>query len=59
KLFLKYVSIYGWRRDSREEVERRFNVTAREGYGMTEIGGGTIEAHQKNLSKDLARQRAS
>lgn len=42
KLFLKYVSIYGWRRDSREEVERRFNVTAREGYGMTEIGGGTI-----------------
>lgn len=42
RLYLKYVSIYGWRQDSREEVERRFGVVAREGYGMTEIGGGTI-----------------
>ncbi len=51
RLSLKYVSIYGWRRDSREEVERRFGVTAREGYGMTEIGGGTIvpaEATEKS-----------
>lgn len=42
RLKLKYVSIYGWRRESREEVECRFGVVAREGYGMTEIGGGTI-----------------
>ena len=25
---------------------------------LIEIGGGTIEAHQKNLSKDLARRQA-
>lgn len=42
RLKLRYVSIYGWRREAREEVERRFGVVAREGYGMTEIGGGTI-----------------
>ncbi|SLN75695.1 class I adenylate-forming enzyme family protein [Oceanibacterium hippocampi] len=42
ELFLKYVSIYGWRREAREEVQRRFSVVAREGYGMTEIGGATI-----------------
>jgi long-chain acyl-CoA synthetase len=42
RLSLKYVSIYGWRADARREVEERFGVVAREGYGMTEIGGGTI-----------------
>lgn len=42
RLKLRYVSIYGWRREAREEVEHRFGVVAREGYGMTEIGGGTI-----------------
>lgn len=52
RLHLKYVSIYGWRRESRQEVQRRYNVVAREGYGMTEIGGGTIvpaEAVEKSL----------
>lgn len=39
---LKYVSIYGWGSEARKEVEQRFNVVAREGYGMTEIGGGSI-----------------
>jgi len=42
ELSLKYVSIYGWRAEARREVEERFGVTAREGYGMTEIGGGAI-----------------
>jgi acyl-CoA synthetase (AMP-forming)/AMP-acid ligase II len=42
RLSLTYVGIYGWRRDSREEVEKRFGTVAREGYGMTEIGGATI-----------------
>lgn len=42
ELFLKYVSIYGWRREARAEVQSRFDVVAREGYGMTEIGGATI-----------------
>ena len=42
ELSLKYVSIYGWRAEARREVEERFNVTAREGYGMTEIGGATL-----------------
>jgi acyl-CoA synthetase (AMP-forming)/AMP-acid ligase II len=39
---LKHVSIYGWRAEARREVEERFGVTAREAYGMTEIGGATI-----------------
>lgn len=42
ELSLKYVSIYGWRAEARREVEERFGVLAREGYGMTEIGGATL-----------------
>ncbi len=42
KLALTYVSIYGWRPDTRKEVMERFGVVAREGYGMTEIGGASI-----------------
>jgi acyl-CoA synthetase (AMP-forming)/AMP-acid ligase II len=42
ELSLKYVSIYGWRAEARREVEERFSVMAREGYGMTEIGGATL-----------------
>jgi long-chain acyl-CoA synthetase/crotonobetaine/carnitine-CoA ligase len=42
ELSLRYVSIYGWRAEARREIEERFGVTAREGYGMTEIGSGTI-----------------
>ncbi len=41
-LQLKYLSIYGWGEQARREVEQRFGVVAREGYGMTEIGGATI-----------------
>ncbi|MFZ9320990.1 MAG: class I adenylate-forming enzyme family protein [Hylemonella sp.] len=41
QLLLKYVSIYGWGADARREVERRFGIKAREGYGMTEIGATT------------------
>nr|WP_255592840.1 class I adenylate-forming enzyme family protein [Bordetella sp. BOR01] len=39
---LRYVSIYGWTESARREVRRRFNVVAREGYGMTEIGTGSL-----------------
>ncbi|OZI26097.1 acyl-CoA synthetase [Bordetella genomosp. 9] len=39
---LKYISIYGWTETARRDVQRRFNLTAREGYGMTEIGTGAL-----------------
>ncbi|MEO1194366.1 MAG: class I adenylate-forming enzyme family protein [Pseudomonadota bacterium] len=42
RLSLVYVSIYGWRPESRMEVQQRFGCIAREGYGMTEIGGATV-----------------
>ena len=42
QLSLRYVSIYGWGTEARREIEQRFGVVAREGYGMTEIGGGTV-----------------
>jgi acyl-CoA synthetase (AMP-forming)/AMP-acid ligase II len=41
EVHLQHVSIYGWREDARREVEARFGVTAREAYGMTEIGGAS------------------
>lgn len=52
ELHLKYVSIYGWRAEARAEVQERFGVVAREGYGMTEIGGASVvpeHAHDKAL----------
>jgi long-chain acyl-CoA synthetase/crotonobetaine/carnitine-CoA ligase len=39
---LKYISIYGWTKPAREEVQERFNVIAREGFGMTEVGTGAL-----------------
>ena len=42
QLSLRYISIYGWGAQARQAVEQRFGVVAREGYGMTEIGGGCI-----------------
>lgn len=41
-LCLRFVSIFGWREESRREVERRFGCIARESFGMTEIGGGLM-----------------
>jgi acyl-CoA synthetase (AMP-forming)/AMP-acid ligase II len=41
-VFLKHVSIYGWREEARREVEERFGITAREAYGMTEIGSASV-----------------
>ncbi|CAN5350220.1 class I adenylate-forming enzyme family protein [soil metagenome] len=38
ELPLALASIFGWRRDAHLEIERRFNVTARESFGMTEVG---------------------
>ncbi|WP_250527859.1 class I adenylate-forming enzyme family protein [Caballeronia sp. GAWG2-1] len=51
---LKYVSIYGWTRSAREEVQARFNVIAREGFGMTEVGTGALVpawAHDEALER--------
>ena len=42
QLTLKYISIYGWTENSRRVVQDRFGVIAREGYGMTEIGTGSL-----------------
>ncbi|MGE0717165.1 MAG: class I adenylate-forming enzyme family protein [Alphaproteobacteria bacterium] len=39
---LKEVAIAAWSRDGHREVERRFNVPAREIFGMTECGPGTF-----------------
>ncbi|RYF56050.1 MAG: long-chain fatty acid--CoA ligase, partial [Comamonadaceae bacterium] len=39
---LKYISIYGWTESARRAVQTRFNVVAREGFGMTEIGTGAL-----------------
>lgn len=39
---LKTISIFGWSVQGRADVEARFNTIAREGYGMTEIGSGTM-----------------
>lgn len=39
---LKYISIYGWTEAARRAVQTRFNVVAREGFGMTEIGTGSL-----------------
>lgn len=39
---LKYISVYSWTERARMEVMERFNVIAREAYGMTEIGTGTL-----------------
>lgn len=39
---LKTISIFGWAVQGRADVEARFIAIAREGYGMTEIGSGTM-----------------
>ena len=42
ELELKYIYSFGWRPEARREAERRFGCLARDGYGMTETGTGTI-----------------
>ncbi|MGB3067226.1 MAG: class I adenylate-forming enzyme family protein [Ottowia sp.] len=39
---LKTISIFGWSVQGRADIEARFKAVAREGYGMTEIGSGTM-----------------
>src|SRR5699024_203261 len=39
---LKYISVYSWTERARREVMERFDVVAREAYGMTEVGTGTL-----------------
>jgi crotonobetaine/carnitine-CoA ligase len=36
------VNVYGMRKEIHAEVERRFNVNAREAFGMTELGSATF-----------------
>ena len=51
---LKYISIYGWTETARRIVQERFNVVAREAYGMTEIGTGALVPdwdHERALSR--------
>lgn len=37
---LSYINAFGWSGPANEEVERRFDVVARNTFGMTEIGSG-------------------
>lgn len=37
---LRYINAFGWSGPANEEVERRFDVVARNTFGMTEIGSG-------------------
>lgn len=39
---LKFVHAFGWRPSARAEAEARFNLVARDGFGMTEVGPATI-----------------
>lgn len=52
-LSLRYISIYGWSRASRKEVEERFGVLARESYGMTEIGLASLVP---TIARELAKE---
>ena len=50
---LKLVSAFGWRPAARAEAEERFNLVARDSFGMTEVGAAIIcpkEAGDKLLS---------
>lgn len=40
KSALRRIATYGHNKDCHADLERRFNVIAREGFGMTEIGSG-------------------
>jgi len=42
ELELKYIYSFGWRPQARRDAERRFGCLARDGYGMTETGTGTM-----------------
>lgn len=39
---LKNVNTFGWRPSARAEAEARFNLVARDGFGMTEVGPALI-----------------
>jgi long-chain acyl-CoA synthetase len=39
---LKYVNAFGWRPSARLEAETRFNLIARDGFGMTEVGAAIL-----------------
>ncbi len=39
---LKLVSAFGWRPSARADAEKRFNLTARDSFGMTEVGAAVI-----------------
>ncbi len=39
---LKYVNAFGWRPTARAEAEARFNLIARDSFGMTEVGAAIL-----------------
>lgn len=39
---LKYVNAFGWRPSARAEAEQRFNLIARDSFGMTEVGAAIL-----------------
>ena len=39
---LKYVNAFGWRPSARAEAEARFNLIARDSFGMTEVGAAIL-----------------
>lgn len=39
---LKMVHAFGWRPSAREEAERRFDIVARDSFGMTEVGPAMV-----------------
>lgn len=55
---LTRVSIYGFPRQAQAELERRFDIVAREAFGMTEIGAGLsvpLEAEDMTGSGSVGR----
>ncbi|MGI6853962.1 class I adenylate-forming enzyme family protein [Mesorhizobium sp. 1B3] len=42
QMALRYINAWGWAPASVEEAEERFNVIARDSFGMTEIGAGIL-----------------
>ncbi|WP_299911761.1 class I adenylate-forming enzyme family protein [uncultured Paracoccus sp.] len=52
---LNYVHTFGWHPAARAEAERRFNLIARDGFGMTEVGPAIIcpKASGEKLAQNI------
>jgi long-chain acyl-CoA synthetase/crotonobetaine/carnitine-CoA ligase len=54
KLDLRYAYCFGWRPESKRELEARFGCAARDAYGMTELGTATttpMAAGERNFRR--------